>query len=58
MHQVYLQDAGYVDKGGIGETALLDGQHLQLELSDEVRQHAKTRVALDVTVLKSQPADR
>jgi hypothetical protein len=54
----HLQDAGYVDQGGVGESALLDGQHLQLQLSDEVRQHAKTRVALDVTVLKSQPADR
>jgi hypothetical protein len=54
----YLEYAGDVDERGVGEAALLDGQHLQLQLANVVRENAQAGVRADVAVLEAQPRDR
>lgn len=54
----YLDNARNVRERCIGEFTLLHRQHLQLELSDVVREDAKALVTADGAVSDPQPHDR
>jgi len=51
----YLQNTGDIDNRCICELALLESQHLQVELANVVSHDAKTLVTAEHAISKSEP---